>query len=140
MTKLLDSDTCIAIARGDSPLVASKFVTEIRQDEALVLSTLVVHELWFGVYASPRPDVHRAKLERFLSYRLEVEPFDSAAAHEAGRIRAELRRQGRTIGGMDILIAGHALSRGWTLVTANTREFSRVKGLQIENWAAPQSE
>ena len=61
-------------------------------------------------------------------------PFDSAAAREAARIRAELESQGCPIGPYDVLLAGHALAAGLILVSANTAEFSRVAGLAVENW------
>jgi tRNA(fMet)-specific endonuclease VapC len=62
-------------------------------------------------------------------------PFDSAAAKQAARIRAELESQGCPIGPYDVLLAGHALAAGLILVFANTAEFSRVAGLAVENWA-----
>jgi tRNA(fMet)-specific endonuclease VapC len=64
----------------------------------------------------------------------EVLPFDRAAAVQAGIIRATLAKTGKTIGPFDSLLAGHARSKGLTVVTANVREFSRVPGLQTEDW------
>jgi tRNA(fMet)-specific endonuclease VapC len=66
---------------------------------------------------------------------LEVLPFDEAAVWVYGELRADLERRGEAIGALDTMIAAHALSRGATLVTNNLREFSRVKGLVLENWA-----
>ena len=60
--------------------------------------------------------------------------MDREAASEAARIRARLERKGTPIGPYDVLIAGLAKSRALTLVTNNTREFSRVRGLSVENW------
>ena len=68
---------------------------------------------------------------------LEEIPFDRKAAHEAARLRLEMERRDAVIGPLDLLIAGTALSRGAVLATNNTREFSRVKGLRLEDWAAP---
>jgi len=65
---------------------------------------------------------------------LEEAPFDREAARESARIRVELERRGAVIGPLDLLIAGTALSRGATLATNNTREFSRIKGLRIKDW------
>jgi len=63
-----------------------------------------------------------------------VLPFDAAAADHAAEIRASLERMGRRIGGYDLLIAGHARSRGLVVVTGNLAEFSRVDGLRCEDW------
>lgn len=71
-----------------------------------------------------------------LSEIIEVVAFDKDAAIHYGNIRSDLEKRGMIIGGNDLLIAAHAVSRNLVLVTNNTREFSRVSGLQIENWAA----
>ena len=69
----------------------------------------------------------------------EVIPFDASDAREAGAIRADLETIGRPIGPYDLLIAGQARARGLILVTANNREFQRVKGLDCEDWSADSS-
>jgi tRNA(fMet)-specific endonuclease VapC len=74
-------------------------------------------------------------VERFAA-RLEVLPFNAAAADHAADIRAALERIGRVIGGYDILIAGHARSRGLTVVTGDLGDFERVDGLRCEDWLA----
>jgi len=74
-------------------------------------------------------------VERFAA-RLEVLPFDDAAADHAAEIQASLARRGLPIGGYDLLIAGHARSRGLTVVTGNLAEFGRVDGLRCEDWLA----
>lgn len=71
------------------------------------------------------------------SSRLQVLAYDEAAAAHYGQIRAVLERQGRPIGVNDLHIAGHARSRGLTLVSNNLREFQRVPGLRLENWIDP---
>ena len=65
---------------------------------------------------------------------ISIVDFDNQAAEEYGRIRADLETKGNPIGPMDMLIAGHAISKGLTLVTNNTREFSRIEGLTVEDW------
>ena len=75
-------------------------------------------------------------LEQFLSEGFERVPFDLEDASEAGEIRAFLEMRGEPIGHYDILIAAQARRRGATLVTANTREFERVPGLLVVDWAA----
>jgi tRNA(fMet)-specific endonuclease VapC len=69
--------------------------------------------------------------------RLREVPFDREAARESARIRLELERRGNIIGPLDLLIAGTVLSRGATLATNNTREFSRIRGLRLEDWTSP---
>jgi tRNA(fMet)-specific endonuclease VapC len=69
-----------------------------------------------------------------LSELIEIRPFDKQAAVCYGDVRSSLEKRGKMIGGNDLLIAAHALSLGWTLVTNNEREFGRVEGLKVENW------
>jgi tRNA(fMet)-specific endonuclease VapC len=127
---LLDTNLCIRVLRDRTPLLREKFNLEA---ESLAISTIVLTELLHGAAKSARQDANRREVENFAA-RLEVLPFDTAAAHHAADIRATLERQGRTIGGYDILIAGHARSRALVVVTGNRGEFDRVPGLQCEDW------
>jgi tRNA(fMet)-specific endonuclease VapC len=95
----------------------------------------VLTELLHGAEKSQRPADNRREVDRFAA-RLEVLPFDEGAAAHAGEIRAALERRGTSIEGYDVLIAGHARSRGLVLVTGNLGEFSRVDGLRSEDWLA----
>ena len=97
----------------------------------------MVYELEYGALRSGLPARRRRELERGLGYIQRV-PFDSEAATASAKIRIELERQGLTIGPLDLLIAGTALSRGAVLVTNNTVEFSRVAGLQVTDWRSGQ--
>lgn len=65
---------------------------------------------------------------------IEILPFDAGAAEGYGEIRAELERKGKPIGPLDMMIAGHARSLGYTVVTNNIKEFERIEGLRLENW------
>lgn len=78
------------------------------------------------------------RLRFFRQFLLDfaIAPFDEEAAHAGGAVRAALEKKGAPIGPLDTLIAGHALRLGATLVTDNTREFSRVPGLKLQNWSA----
>ena len=96
---------------------------------------MVVYELFFGAEKSAKPAENHTAVERFAA-RLSVLPFDSAAAAHAANIRADLERRGASIGAYDLLIAGHARSRGLIVVTGNLREFNRVEGLRSEDWLA----
>ena len=96
-------------------------------------SSTVLSHLLHGAAKSRRPIETRREVERFAAL-LEVLPFDAEAAAHAADIRAVLEKKGQTIGGYDVLIAGHARSRGLIVVTGNLREFRRVEGLRCENW------
>jgi tRNA(fMet)-specific endonuclease VapC len=94
----------------------------------------VAHELWYGVAKSGRVAQNANRLAAFLNGAVEVLEYSERDAQVAGEIRAELERQGRRIGDYDTLIAGQAVARGMVLVTANTREFERIRGLTVEDW------
>ena len=86
-----------------------------------------------GVEKSQAVEKNRIAMSLFLS-PITILYFDSYAAEEYGKIRADLERKGTPIGPLDMLIAGHAKSEGLTVVTNNTREFCRVEGLVVEDW------
>lgn len=126
---LLDSNTLIHYLKGREPVVTRLQKASPRD---IAIPSIVAYELEYGsarVSPSRRHDV----VSRLLA-ELDQIPFDGPAATESARIRIELEKAGRMIGPMDLLIAGTARSRGAVLVTNNTREFSRVKGLRIEDW------
>ena len=129
---LLDTNLCIRVLRDRPRELNERFNLEA---EGLCISTIVLTELLHGAAKSSRPEHNRREVERFAA-RLTVLPFDEAAAGHAADIRAALERKGRRIGGYDLLIAGHARSRGLTVVTGNLSEFERVDGLRCEDWLA----
>ncbi|MDB5474811.1 MAG: PilT protein domain protein [Phenylobacterium sp.] len=129
---MLDTNLCIRVLR-DRP--ASVRVRFNREADSLCISTIVLTELLHGAAKSQRPEHNRHEVERFAA-RLEVLAFDETAADHAADIRAVLERQGRPVGGYDLLIAGHARSRGLIVVTGNLAEFARVDGLRSEDWLA----
>ena len=94
----------------------------------------MAHELWYGVAKSERVAQNANRLAAFLSRAVTLLDYAERDAQAAGEIRAELERRGERIGEYDRLIAGHALARNLILVTANTREFERVKRLVVEDW------
>ena len=131
MTVMLDTNTCIWIMNRDPRLVPQNL-----QSECLI-SQVVLGELEFGVFNSDeRHQVqNRAALDDFLSNVL-IAPLSNEVAHEYGRVRARLKRQGTLIGPNDLWIAAHAVCLGLPLVTANTSEFMRVENLEIDNWVS----
>jgi tRNA(fMet)-specific endonuclease VapC len=127
---LLDTNTCIAVMRNH-PLAVQRMAAVPPGDCAI--STITGYELETGVEKCSKPANERAKINFLLQTVMPI-PFDVGAAKEAARVRALLESQGQPIGPYDVLLAGHALSGSLILVTANTREFSRVPGLSLENW------
>lgn len=133
----LDTNVCIALINGSSLPVRSRFKAAIAEGSVVCVSSVVLHELWYGVAKSARKDSNTERMQAFLAGPFEVLPWDDADARAAGEVRAQLESEGRTIGAYDSLIAAQAVRRGITLVTANTREFKRVDGLMWEDWARP---
>ena len=129
---MLDTNI-IAYAKNNRP--PSVLETLLKHDPTeICISAITMAELDFGVFNSSDPQKNRMALLLFLS-GITVLPFDKAASLEYGSIRHYLKTNGIIIGGNDMLIAAHARSMDITLVTHNTREFSRVPGLKIEDWA-----
>lgn len=133
MRYMLDTDICIYAINERPPAV----LQAIRQHQAagLGVSSITVAELHFGV-ARTGSSRNLDALRRFLA-ALEIAPFDAVAAELSGSLRAWLTSQGTPIGPYDTLIASHAHAVGATLVSNNTREFERVPGLKLVNWAQP---
>lgn len=135
MDFLLDTNVCIALINGEPASVRSRFRAANRAGANVFIPTIVAFELWYGVEKSSRRDWNARRVEAFFAGPLSILPFDQDDARAAGAIRAALEISGKPIGAYDLLIAGQALQKGLTLVTANTREFSRVKGLIWQDWA-----
>jgi tRNA(fMet)-specific endonuclease VapC len=133
---LLDTNACIALINGTPAAVRSRFHKATGGGQIYV-PAVVTFELWYGVAKSAGPALNAQRLETFLSGPVIELPFDDEDARVAGSIRAALEASGKPIGAYDLLIAGQALARQLTLVTANVSEFSRVKGLSWQDWAKP---
>lgn len=127
---LLDTNACIALLNASSPLLAER--VRLHDTSDVALSSVVLYELYYGAYKSRRVERNIALLDDLL---FETIPFSPEDAREAGAIRSELERTGRTIGPYDLLIAGQARARDLTVVTANTKEFERVPRLKHEDWS-----
>jgi tRNA(fMet)-specific endonuclease VapC len=132
MNLLLDTDICIYLIKRRPPSVLKRFDTF--SAGTVAISSITVAELEFGVQKSQYPSQNQQALEQFL-LPLVILDFDHEAARAYGKLRAWLETRGRVIGALDILIAAHALSKGLSVATNNVREFSRVPGLKVLNWA-----
>lgn len=130
--KMLDTNICIYTIKKRPERVIKKFQEELH--EGLCISSLTLAELCHGIQKSSKPKENQANLALLLTC-LTVMSFDDKAANEYGKICADLQRKGTPIGTMDMLIAAHAKSLDLTLVTNNTREFIRIDGLKLDNWA-----
>ena len=131
MAFLLDTNACVDYFTGRYPTVVTRIQGSSPED--LFVSVVVVAELRYGADHGARRRTNHARIDALVE---EIEPldFDLRAAATYGRVRAQLEAGGAPIGPNDMLIAAHALSRGLSVVTDNTAEFRRVKGLEVENW------
>jgi tRNA(fMet)-specific endonuclease VapC len=131
----LDTNVCIALINGRPPTVRERLRVALEAVGSLGVSSIVVFELRYGSAKSQFPEATNARLDAFLAGPVTVLPFDEDDATDAGAARATLERAGTPVGAYDLLIAGQARHRGLTVVTANSREFSRIQDLAWEDWA-----
>lgn len=135
MKYLLDTNACIALINDRTPTVRNRLQKALSADATVLVSSIVAFELWYGVAKSARPEANARLVETFFAGPMSLLAFESEDAKVAGRVRAGLETVGKPIGAYDLLIAGQALRHQLTLITANGREFGRVKGLEWEDWA-----
>lgn len=133
MKYMLDTNICVYIIEKRYSEVFKHFESNISKNNVLCISMITFAKLMHGVKKSNRQKDNMRALWKFLSL-IDILPFDSDAAVEYGEICAYLQSKGKTIGVMDMLIAGHALAQNAILVTNNIREFERVNNLRLENW------
>jgi tRNA(fMet)-specific endonuclease VapC len=134
-TFCLDTNVVIFAINERKPKIVERLHRELAAATPMIVPALVIFELEYGCAKSRRPEQSRRALEIFLSAGFDRPAFDVDDAREAGKIRAFLEARGEPIGPYDTLIAAQASRRGATLVTLNTREFERVPGLGVEDWA-----
>lgn len=130
---MLDTNVCIRALRDRPPGFRHWFN---EQAAGLCISTVTLAELLVGAEKSAKPAATRTAVEDFAA-RLEVLSFDPEAAAHYADIRADLERRAAVIGPYDMMIAGHARSRGLVVVTGDLNEFRRVEGLRCEDWSLP---
>lgn len=133
---LLDTNTLIYFFKQQG-----RVAQHLRQTpaSAIAISTAVLFELEYRLLRSTRPQAQRQGME-LVRRAYRTLDFDHACAKAAAQVKHALAAQGETIGPIDTMLAGTALAHGLTLVTHNTREFSRVSGLALADWysdAAP---
>ncbi|AFW96545.1 tRNA(fMet)-specific endonuclease VapC [Dolichospermum sp. UHCC 0315A] len=126
---LLDTNICIAILKANENVV-SQFHEKY---QSCYLSSLVLAELYKGVYCSTKVERNLDNLKKFANL-LPMIDFDEKAAIEFGKIQNELRKIGKPTGQLDALIAAVAISQNYILVTDNTRDFENITNLILENW------
>jgi len=127
---MLDTNICIYVMKNYPQDLRAKFNSLA---ERLCISSITLGELYYGAEKSARRADNLIAVEHFVA-RLDVLPFDPKAAAHYGQVRAELERAGTPCGPHDMQIGGHARSQGLIIVTNNMREFSRIKGIRVENW------
>jgi len=132
MRFMLDTNACVALIRRHDERILGR-VKRCRPEE-LCVSAVTLSELEYGAARSADTPKNRLALAEFMT-PIAVVPYDDTVAVSYGRIRTELESKGMPIGPLDTMIAAHALSLGLTLVTDNEREFRRVPGLMVQNWA-----
>ena len=131
---MLDTDTCSYIMKRSNEAVIKRLRAVPVAD--VCISVITKSELLYGVEVSPRREQDATALRAFLPH-VEVLEFPDAAATHYAEIRADLKKRGQMIGANDLFIAAHARTLGLRLVTNNTAEFGRVKGLMLGNWTVP---
>ena len=132
MRYMLDTNICIYIIKNKP----KKVIMELKRHKPseICVSAITYAELTHGVEKSMAVEKNRLALALLFS-NIEVLDFDTKAAIHYGKIRAYLEKQGTPIGPLDMMIASHAMSLGYTVVTNNIKEFERVPDLKLENWA-----
>ena len=132
MRYMLDTNICIYAIKNKPEQVFKNL--KKHDPEEICISSVTYAELEYGVEKSKAIEKNRLALSLLLA-NIEIMDFDSLAAESYGKIRAGLEKRGTPIGPLDMMIAAHASSLGYCVVTNNTKEFERVKGLKLENWA-----
>jgi tRNA(fMet)-specific endonuclease VapC len=129
---LLDTNICIYISKHNPPVVRERFARHTSDE--LAISVVTLGELRFGAEKSQSRERALSVISQ-LESSMQIAPLTETAGEHYGQIRAALQQRGELIGNNDLWLAAHARAEGWILVTNNEREFVRVDGLQVENWA-----
>lgn len=128
---LVDTDVFSLMVKGQDVSINTRLQT-LAKGEAM-LSVITAGEFYYGVARAPVSKLRDQRAQRLLDF-FGLLPLDAEVAASYGTVRADLRRAGTPIGPNDLWLAAQALAHGLTMVTRNTREFQRVKGLKVEDW------
>ena len=128
---MLDTNICIYIIKKHPESILMKFQKYRHQN--IYISVITLAELQYGVERSSSKKFNQKIINDFISHLLVV-PWGKESALQYGKLRNALNEKGTPVGNMDLMIASHALSQGFTLVTNNVKEFKRVPKLKYENW------
>ena len=131
MKYLLDTNVCINFLKGKKDRLCQRFVAVAQKDK--FICSVVVSELYYGVYKSQQQSKNFEITSRFIN-RFQSLAFDNQTGQIFGQIRTDLEKQGTPIGAYDLQIAATALQHDLILVSNNTREFSRISSLKLEDW------
>lgn len=131
----LDTNVIVYAINGRVPAIEQRLRQELAIGTTLLVPAIVLFELRYGIAKSMRREASTRVLDAFLAEGFDVLSFEAEDAAEAGDIRAALETSGMPIGAYDMLIAAQARRRGAVLVTGNRREFERVPGLMVTDWA-----
>jgi len=131
---LLDTNIVVALLRNKPARVRERLRRAVSENATIIMSSVVLFELWYGVARSGRRQENTERLRLFLSGNVSVLSFEEGDAAIAGDLRTTLELGGTMIGPYDLLIAAQALRTSATLATANVSEFARVNGLMWEDW------
>jgi tRNA(fMet)-specific endonuclease VapC len=131
---MLDTNICSFIMRERPPVLLERLQSAAAKQRRIVISVITYYEMLLGTIGRNASARHAALVEAFVARLSTILAWDRMAAEEALRIRKELAAKGTPIGGNDTVIAGHAIAADCVLITNNTREFSRVGNLRVEDW------
>jgi len=133
VTLSIDTNVFVDLIRGRQPGVRERFRLALWAGEPLVASLIVFHELLYGAAVHARPIAQRENVRLVLA-QVTIQPFDERDMAATAQLRARLKSRGTPIGPYDALVAGQAMARDWTVVTANVGGFARVDGLNVIDW------
>ncbi|PIE71897.1 MAG: VapC toxin family PIN domain ribonuclease [Deltaproteobacteria bacterium] len=115
--------------------VLKKLESSVSRQHRIVISGITYQEMQFALLGKKASSKHAVLVSEFLKRLDEIMPWDKEPVDATTKVKKQLRAKGTPIGNNDTAIAGHAIATGCVLVTNNTREFSRVDGLRLEDWS-----
>lgn len=130
---LFDTDALSQIIKKSPSIIFVRKLASVDPEKQFT-TTITVGEMVYGAYKSSRPEYFIDKLEDLVWQNVQILPFDEGSAKVYGRLRAEIEKKGISLSEPDLRIASIAVHYGMTLITGNTKHFSKVQGLMVEDW------